>query len=101
LIWFALHCAPSPKSVAPALTPIFCKRIFCLSLLSFTAAQVQAAIVDPVGDFLPSYTAAFPKNADLDAVSADVIYNSSAHTFTLTGTMNGVVGVATPSAAYV
>lgn len=70
-----------------------------LWLLSSVVSTVHAAIVDPAGDFLPSY--AFEKNGDLDALSADVIFDKPANTFTLTGTMNGAVGAETPSAAYV
>lgn len=63
----------------------------CLSVLTLGfAPESHSAITDNVGDFLvPSYT--FPKTADLDVVSADVVYDKPAGLFTLTGTMNGVI----------
>ena len=74
--------------------------VFAISLLSCTAAGVHAATAfDDVNDFLPTFT--FPHNNDLDVVQASVLYDRVFDTFQLIGTMNGPVGAATPSAAYV
>lgn len=60
-----------------------------LLLLPLTLSGASAApITDPTGDFLSSYTG--PKNADLDIVSIDPIFDGS--TFTLRSTSAGAIG---------
>ena len=72
-------------------------RAICLSLLTLGLTQeARSVVIDPAGDFIPSYV--FPKNADLDVVSADVLYDKHAGTFTLIGTMNGVINQASSNA---
>jgi len=73
------------------------KRIHTLAAMSvlWAASGIAAAtpIVDAVGDFLPSYIASGrPTGADLDAVSADVIYHPGSHNFEFIGTMAGAIG---------
>lgn len=62
-----------------------------LSAVSGIAAATP--ITDAVGDFLPTYLASGrPVGADLDVVSADVIYHPGTHQFEFTGTMAGAIG---------
>lgn len=50
-------------------------------------------IVDPVGDFLPTYlSSGRPVGADLDVVAAEVIYHSATRRFEFIGTMAGAIG---------
>lgn len=58
-----------------------------------SAAGARAAVVDPAGDFLPSYTG--PQNGDLDLLSAGVRLGDGILAFT--AVVNGAVG-ATPGA---
>jgi hypothetical protein len=69
-----------------------------LTALALCALPVQAAIVDPAGDFLSAY--AFPESDDLDVLSADGLYDPGTQTFTFIGTHAGPIGT-TPTAAYV
>lgn len=65
------------------------------------AAGVPAfagSVTDPAGDFISSYSAALPKNGDLDVVSAEVTFSGSL--FHFSATMNGTIGT-TPHALYV
>lgn len=65
--------------------------------LTFLASPVLAApIIDPIGDFLDSYTG--PHGADLDVVSIDPTFDG--HTFTLTSTSAGAIGT-TPGGIFV
>lgn len=67
-----------------------------LWIISGTAAAVP--ITDPVGDFLPTYTASGrPAGADLDVVAAEVIYRPGSHQFEFIGTVAGAIGT-TPAA---
>jgi len=60
---------------------------------AFSGSATAAAITDPVGDFLPTYVASGrPTGADLDVVSAEVIYHASSHRFEFIGTMAGAIG---------
>lgn len=68
----------------------------CLSPLSTQAASL---VVDPAGDFLPTYTAG-PTNGDLDVIAAAGFYDAVAQTFTLSAFLADQVGV-TPGALYV
>jgi hypothetical protein len=60
-------------------------------LASATAAS--AAITDPAGDLIDTYTG--PSNADLDIVSADVAFDGTS--FFLSTTMDGAIGTTTGS----
>lgn len=73
-------------------------RLFTVALLASLAMSgaASAAITDPAGDFLASYTGA--KTADLDIVSASVTFNGA--NFNLSATANGALG-GTPGAVYV
>ncbi|MDB5365264.1 MAG: hypothetical protein JWM77_1191 [Rhodospirillales bacterium] len=66
-----------------------------LTMLGATA-PAMASTMDPVGDFLPTYTG--PHGADLDVTSINVRLQGSF--FSLTGTMAGAIGT-TPGARYV
>jgi hypothetical protein len=70
-----------------------------LGVLSAVSGPASAvAITDPVGDFLPTYVASGrPTGADLDVVSAEVIYHPGSHQFEFIGTMAGAIGT-TPAA---
>lgn len=69
-------------------------KAFAVGLLATTillASPASAAtVVDPVGDFLPSYTAG-PRLADLDVTSFSVNYNSVSQFFTLGATFAGEI----------
>jgi hypothetical protein len=78
------------------------KRINTLAAMGvlWTVSGIAAAapITDPVGDFLPTYLASGrPAGADLDVVSAEVIYHPGSHQFEFIGTMAGAIG-STPAA---
>lgn len=78
------------------------KRINILAavaiLWSVSGTAAAVAITDPVGDFLPTYSASGrPLGADLDVVSAEVIYHPRSQQFQFIGTMNGAIGT-TPAA---
>ncbi len=70
-----------------------------LTLFSPLPAQAITMTVDPVGDFLPTYTAG-PTNGDLDVVSAAGFYDPGDKTFTLNAVLADQVGL-TPGALYV
>jgi hypothetical protein len=57
------------------------------ALLSASPGTARAAIIDPTGDFLPSYTG--PKASGLDVTSADVTLDAGQ--FVLTATMAGPI----------
>jgi len=57
------------------------------TLLSASPGTARAAIIDPAGDFLPSYTG--PQNPGLDVISADVTLDAGQ--FVLTATMAGPI----------
>ena len=78
------------------------KRINTLAAMgvlgSVSGTTAAVPITDPTGDFLPSYIASGrPTGADLDVVSAEVIYHPSSHRFEFIGTMAGAIGT-TPAA---
>jgi PEP-CTERM motif len=59
------------------------------AVLALAAAPAHAAlIVDPAGDFLPTYTG--PQGGDLDVLTAEPILKGTQ--LTLTATLNGAVG---------
>lgn len=64
-------------------------RVACASTLALCALSA-AALTDPVGDFLPTFTG--PANADLDVVSSFVNWDPVSQTFTASGTMAGAIG---------
>jgi hypothetical protein len=65
--------------------------------LALADAEAQAAIVDPLGDFLPTYVG--PKNGDLDVTRVDGRITGPGEV-RLTGRHAGAIGT-TPGAAYV
>jgi hypothetical protein len=71
-----------------------------LAMIALVATIAQpssaAAITDPAGDFIPSYTG--PHNGDLDVLNAQVFFDGSS--FSFTSTQNGAIGT-TPGAVYV
>jgi hypothetical protein len=67
-----------------------------LVLAALPFGHANATVVDPLGDFLASYTG--PKNPDLDVLSADVSFDGTK--FTMSATMAGLVG-ATPNSLFV
>ena len=69
-----------------------------VSALAGGSANAQA-VVDPVGDFLPTYSSG-PHGSDLDVTGAVAFYDSSADTFTFRATLAGGIGT-TPGALYV
>ena len=74
------------------------KPLIAAASLALISSLASASTVDATGDFLASFTGT--QNADLDVVSASVLFNPNAHIFTLTGTMAGALGT-TPGAVYV
>lgn len=59
------------------------------SILALSVSQARAAaITDPVGDFIPSFTGAQTPDRDAVSASADLANN----TFVFTGTFSGAVG---------
>ncbi len=74
-------------------------RLAVLGLLCGVSGIASAvAITDPVGDFLPSYIASGrPTGADLDVVSAEVIYSPGGNRFQFIASMAGAIG-STPAA---
>ena len=70
--------------------------ILALTGLSFIPSAHAQTVIDPVGDFLPSFTG--PRNADLDVVTTQVVYDGV--TFRMNATNNGPVGT-TAGAVYV
>jgi hypothetical protein len=55
------------------------------------ASHALDGITDPQGDFLPTF-AGSSASTDLDVLSASVFYNPSTDVFTLTATMDGLIG---------
>jgi hypothetical protein len=71
-----------------SLSPI--RSIFAVLALCATSATLgAAAIADPAGDFLSTFTTG-PRNGDLDVLSAEVFFDGT--NFTFTSTENGPVG---------
>jgi hypothetical protein len=70
------------------------QAVFAATLAAALSGPLAAApVIDPVGDFLPSYVASGrPTGADLDVVSSEVVYLPSAHRFLFTATMAGAIG---------
>ncbi len=72
--------------------------VFALLGLVIAAAPLSAAaITDPAGDFLTTFTTG-PQNGDLDVLSAQVFFDGT--NFTFTSTENGPIGE-TPGAFFV
>ena len=64
--------------------------VLVMGVVAGTAGRAEAnLILDPVNDFIPSYTAG-PRNGDLDVTSVGVTFNGSR--FVLTATLNGTLG---------
>lgn len=63
------------------------------TLCAISGTAAASPVTDPVGDFLPTYVASGrPTGADLDVVSAEVIYLPGSHRFEFIGTMAGAIG---------
>ena len=73
-------------------------RALLVTALTVLASAASAAITDPIGDFIPSFTG--PHHGDLDVASAFVTYNPGTDTFFFSGTMDDAIGT-TPTAFYV
>ena len=71
------------------------KLAFSAALLA-SASSASAAIVDPVGDLLPTYTG--PASGAMDIRSGDVTFDGTS--FFLTATLGGPIGI-TPGELYV
>ena len=69
---------------------------FAGSILLWAGPAAATTILDPVGDFLPSFVG--PHNGDMDAVSVSANFNGSA--FHFAATMEGPLGQ-TPGGLYV
>lgn len=65
--------------------------------MAWLGAATAAPISDPLGDFLPTYTAG-PKGADLDVLAADAVYDGTS--FILSSTEAGPIRT-TPGALFV
>ncbi len=74
----------------------FAALLVVATLLASSARPAGAGVIDPLGDFLPTYTG--PRGGDLDVVFADVQLIGGRLVFT--GTMAGLIGT-TPGALYV
>lgn len=70
----------------------------CAATLLALGGAVQAAAVDPAGDFLPTYSG--PHGADLDVLSVSAVYHPHTHSWELDATLAGPVGT-TPGGFYV
>lgn len=75
-----------------------CKKSLAVATLALACCGAMAGTVDASGDYLATFTGA--QNADLDVISANVLFNPNSHIFSLTGTMGGNIGT-TPNAVYV
>lgn len=67
-----------------------------VAALAFGSASAHAAVTDPAGDFLATYTG--PQNGDLDALALSVTFSSSG--VTLSSAVNGTIGT-TPGSAFI
>jgi PEP-CTERM motif len=74
-------------------------RLLLAAGLALMPLLGHAAITDPVGDFLPTFGGS-KNSADLDVLSASVVFNPSADSFILSATLNGAPGT-TPGGFYV
>lgn len=72
---------------------LFATAALALSSLPL-AAHALDGITDPQGDFLATFAtfAGSAASADLDVLSASVFYNPNTDLFTLTATMDGLIG---------
>src|SRR5262245_53677493 len=70
-----------------------------LAIVGVPAAVAQT-VIDPVGDFLPSYTAG-PLAPDLDVTSFSVMFVSATSMFTLGATVAGPFDFSRPNDLYV
>jgi hypothetical protein len=69
----------------------FLLAALALAMATVAASPTQAAVMDPVGDFLATYTG--PHNGDLDIVAAAAVFDGAA--LTLTTRADGTVGTTT------
>lgn len=68
--------------------------LFAVAAMGLAGAAHAGSILDPVGDFLPSYTG--PHQADLDITSLSVSYNPVTMNFLILSTFAGAVDPALP-----
>jgi hypothetical protein len=76
-------------------------RTFMTALIAcclFASSLAASGIVDPAGDFLPTYTG--PRNGDLDILEAEAFFNPTENMFRFTSTSNGPIG-STPGGVFV
>jgi hypothetical protein len=71
---------------------LLCKFVSAFALLT-SATAAPAAIADPPGDFLGTYSG--PLNGDVDILSADVAFDGTS--YFLSSTENGAIGTTTGS----
>ena len=71
-------------------------RYLAAATLALASVSAHAQVIDPAGDFLPTYTG--PQNGDLDALSLQVVFTDSG--VTVTSTVNGTIGT-TPGSAFI
>lgn len=81
---------------APTTTRGLAAAAVVFAALAFAPAAQAATIIDPVGDFIPSY--AGQQNADLDVVTASASFLGSSYQFSTT--YAGTIGT-TPGSVYV
>lgn len=78
------------KTLIPSLT--------CVLVLLLAATAQAGVILDPAGDFLPTFTPLAPRGGDLDVLSAQVLL--SGNNLLFTATFNAPINT-TPQAFYV
>jgi hypothetical protein len=81
------------KRLAPAVTTA---ALAALTALAAVGPASATTVIDPVGDFLPTYTGA--QNPDLDLASANITFDGSA--FHLSSTSQGAIG-SSPNSLFV
>ena len=71
-------------------------KLLALAALAVTvsAPASAATVLDPVGDFLPSFTG--PRSADLDVTSFSVNYNPATMNFMIGAVLAGVIDPTQP-----
>ena len=74
-------------------TPLHAAALGAALLLSASLSHAALGVVDPIGDFLPTFTG--QHGADLDVVSTFATYNASTNIFHISGTFAGAVGTTT------
>lgn len=73
-------------------TETWVRALLAAASLSAATPALATTVLDPVGDFAPTYTG--PHQADLDVVSLSVTYNSVQSMFLVQSTMAGAINPA-------